>query len=45
VVLRYVDDLSDAEIAGVLGCSDSTVRVHAHRARAALADAFEEVGG
>ena len=37
VVLRYVDQLSDAEIAEVLGCSESTVRVHAHRATTALA--------
>jgi len=46
VVLRYVDDLSDADIAGVLSCSESTVRVHAHRARTALAESLgtEEAG-
>jgi RNA polymerase sigma factor (sigma-70 family) len=37
VALRYVDELSDAEIADVLGCAESTVRVHAHRAITALA--------
>ena len=37
-VLRYAADLSDAEIADVLGCSESTVRVHAHRARLVLAE-------
>lgn len=34
--LRYFADLSDAEIAADLGCADSTVRVHASRALAAL---------
>ena len=37
LVLRYVEDLCDAEIAEVLGCSTPTVRVHAHRARQSLA--------
>jgi RNA polymerase sigma-70 factor (sigma-E family) len=32
VVMRYLEDLSDDEIAVVLGCSTSTVRVHIHRA-------------
>lgn len=40
VVLRYYEDLPDAEIARLLGCSPSTVRVHAFHAlqklRAAL---------
>ena len=44
VVLRYVDDLSDAEIAEVLGCAESTVRVHAHRAAAALAESVGDDG-
>ena len=36
VVLRYVEDLSVADTAAVLGCSDATVRVQASRALAAL---------
>lgn len=36
VTLRYLSDLSDADIASTLGCSESTVRVHAARALAAL---------
>lgn len=34
--LRYFADLDDAEIAAALGCKQSTVRVHAARALAAL---------
>ncbi len=37
VVLHYVDDLDAAAIADVLGVARSTVRVHLHRARQALA--------
>ncbi|MCW2719735.1 sigma-70 family RNA polymerase sigma factor [Pseudonocardia sp.] len=36
LVLRYYLDRSDAEIAVMLGCRQSTVRSHARRARAAL---------
>jgi RNA polymerase sigma-70 factor (sigma-E family) len=36
VVLRYYEDLSDQEIAEVLGCTPGTVRGHASRALAAL---------
>lgn len=36
VTLRYLSDLADADIASTLGCSESTVRVHAARALAAL---------
>jgi RNA polymerase sigma-70 factor (sigma-E family) len=36
VTLRYLLDLSDADIADALGCRESTVRVHAARALAAL---------
>jgi RNA polymerase sigma-70 factor (sigma-E family) len=36
VVLRYVEDLSVAETATLLGCSQATVRVQAGRALAAL---------
>lgn len=32
LVLRYYEDLTDADIADVLGCSESTVRVHAFKA-------------
>lgn len=37
VVLHYLEDLSDAEVATVLGCSVGTVKTHMHRARASLA--------
>jgi RNA polymerase sigma-70 factor (sigma-E family) len=36
VVLRYYEDLSDAQIAAVLGCREGTVRAYASRALAAL---------
>lgn len=36
IVLRYVDDLSLADIAQVLGCSEGTVKTHLQRGRAAL---------
>jgi RNA polymerase sigma factor (sigma-70 family) len=32
VVLRYYEDLPDSDIAELLGCSPSTVRVHAFKA-------------
>lgn len=32
LVLRYYEDLTDAAISEVLGCSESTVRVHAFKA-------------
>jgi RNA polymerase sigma factor (sigma-70 family) len=35
--LRYLRDLSSAEIAQALGCSERTVRVHLHRAHRRLA--------
>ena len=38
VVLRYVDDLSVADIAGVLGCSEGSVKAHLSRARKKLAE-------
>ena len=37
VALHYVEDRSTAEIADLLGCSESTARVHLHRGRQALA--------
>ncbi|GAA0442786.1 RNA polymerase [Actinoplanes capillaceus] len=46
MVLRYYEDLDDRQIADVLRCSPSTVRVHAARAltrlRAGLAQATKE---
>jgi RNA polymerase sigma-70 factor (sigma-E family) len=36
LVLRFYEDLSDAQIADVLGCQPSTVRVHASRGLARL---------
>lgn len=41
VVLRYYLDLPDAEVAEILGCSQSTVRSQAHRALAALRQSVE----
>ena len=34
--MAYWDELSTAEIAGVLGCSESAAKVRLHRARAAF---------
>ncbi len=45
VALRYVDELDTEEIAAVLGCAVPTVRVHLHRARAALAVALHVEAG
>jgi RNA polymerase sigma-70 factor (sigma-E family) len=36
IALRYYEDLPDAEIAALLGCSEATVRSHCSRALAAL---------
>jgi DNA-directed RNA polymerase specialized sigma24 family protein len=45
-VLRYYEDLPDAEIAIVLGCSESTVRSHAFRGLASLRERLHpSVGG
>jgi RNA polymerase sigma-70 factor (ECF subfamily) len=46
IALRYVDELTTAEIGHVLGCENATVRVHLHRARAELAKRLnvEEAG-
>ena len=37
VSLHYLEDRSTTEIADLLGCSESTARVHLHRGRRALA--------
>lgn len=37
IALRYHDDRSIDDIAGVLGCSAATIRVHLHRGRKTLA--------
>jgi RNA polymerase sigma factor (sigma-70 family) len=37
VSLHYLEDRSTPEIADILGCSESTARVHLHRGRQALA--------
>jgi RNA polymerase sigma factor (sigma-70 family) len=42
LVLRYCEDLPEAEVAGLLGCSVGTVKTHAHRGMAALR---ERLGG
>ena len=34
--LRYYEDMSDVEIAALLGCSEATVRSHCSRALATL---------
>ncbi|WP_406829997.1 SigE family RNA polymerase sigma factor [Pedococcus sp. KACC 23699] len=44
LVLRYYDDLPDAAIAEVLGCSPVSVRVTAHRALARLRERMPGLG-
>ena len=43
LVLRYYDDLPDAQIAEVLGCSAVSVRVAAHRAMSTLREVLAMV--
>ena len=38
LALHYLEDLSVAAIANILGCRESTVKVHLHRGRKTLAD-------
>lgn len=45
VVLRYYEDLPDARIAAILGCSESTVRSQIHRALTAMRNALTEEAG
>lgn len=42
VALHYLEDRSIADIALVLDCAESTVKVHLHRGRTALAQRLEE---
>ena len=42
LVLRFYEELSDAEIAADMGCTVGTVRSHASRAPATLRDALKE---
>ena len=37
IALHYLEDLPVAEVAEILGCRESTARVHLHRGRSALA--------
>jgi RNA polymerase sigma-70 factor (ECF subfamily) len=43
VALRYLEDRTDDEIAAVLGIAPTTVRVHLHAARSALAVRLGEI--
>ncbi|MHB8511063.1 MAG: SigE family RNA polymerase sigma factor [Actinomycetota bacterium] len=42
VILHYYDDLPTGQIAEAIGCSGSTVKVHLHNARKALAKSLNE---
>jgi RNA polymerase sigma-70 factor (sigma-E family) len=44
IVLRYFEDLPDAEIAAVMGVSQGTVRSQTHKALTSLRPFFAEVG-
>jgi len=44
VVLRYLVDLPEAEVAQTLGCSVGTVKTHASRGLAALRRSLEVAG-
>lgn len=41
VALHYLEEASVAEIAEVMGCAESTVKVHLHRGRLALAERLQ----
>ena len=45
IVLFYLEDRPLAEVARVLGCSESTARVHVHRGRAKLATLIAQEEG
>jgi RNA polymerase sigma-70 factor (ECF subfamily) len=42
IVLHYYEDRPTAEVAAILGCSESTARVHLHHARRKLAELLGE---
>jgi DNA-directed RNA polymerase specialized sigma24 family protein len=42
IVLHYFEDRPTAEVAAILGCSESTARVHLHHARKRLAQLLGE---
>jgi RNA polymerase sigma-70 factor (sigma-E family) len=42
IALRYYDDLTESEVAEVLGISVGSVKTHVHRGMAALAKALED---
>jgi RNA polymerase sigma-70 factor (sigma-E family) len=42
LVLRYFEDLPDAQIAEILGCAEATVRSHARRGLTSLRVSFSE---
>jgi RNA polymerase sigma-70 factor (ECF subfamily) len=45
IALFYYEDLSVTDVAGVLGCSVSTVKVHLHRGREALRSRVSKAEG
>jgi RNA polymerase sigma-70 factor (ECF subfamily) len=42
IVLHYYEDRPVAEIARILGCTESTARVHLHKGRKRLAELLRE---
>lgn len=42
--LFYIDDLSVAEVAQLLGCAEGTVKAHLHAARRRLRDSLSDLG-
>ena len=44
LVLRYCEDLPEAEVAALLGCSPGTVKTHAHRGLRALRESIADLG-
>jgi RNA polymerase sigma-70 factor (ECF subfamily) len=45
VALHYLEDRPVAEIAEILGCAESTAKVHLHRGRTTLAEALDDRDG
>jgi RNA polymerase sigma-70 factor (ECF subfamily) len=41
IALHYLEDRPVADIAGILGCAEATVRVHLHKGRETLAQSLE----